>query len=108
MEFRQFLEMANRWIPKITDPETQLEYIGNCTSRSCDLNLLSCMDDNNDWQPTLKTRRFLEKFVGAMKDDYALRFKYCLYKGQPYVAAYFSGIHYVFKATSSSMLAHRE
>lgn len=92
--------MANRWIPQITDPENQLEFAFDCTSvkqNSWQMELLNCMDDNNDWQPNLRTRRYLEGVVGAMKDDYALRFKYCIYKGIPYVAAYFSAIHYVFR-----------
>jgi hypothetical protein len=101
MSFKTFMEMANRWIPQIKDPESQLEWQFNCVSASqrWQMEIMDCMDNNNDWQPNLKTRRFLEKAVGAMKDDYALRFKYCFYKGKPYVSAYFSAIHYVFKVT---------
>ena len=92
--------MANRWIPQINDPESQLEYLFDCTSvqqNSWQMELIECMDNNNDWQPNEKTQRYLEKHVGALEDDYALRFKYCLYKGLPYIAAYFSAIHYVFR-----------
>jgi len=93
--------MTNRHVPKISDPESQLEFLFNCTSISQSdrirLEILECMDNNNDWTPTLKTRRFFENFVGAVKDDYALRFKYCVQNGDIYVGPYFSGIHYVFK-----------
>ena len=58
------------------------------------------MDDNNDWEPNLKTRRYLERFVGAEKDDYSLRFKYAVFGNRRFVCAYFSAIHYVFEVFS--------
>jgi len=90
--------MANRWVPQITDPESQLEFIFDCVgARGWQMEILDLMDRNNDWQPNKNTQRYLEKYVGAMEDDYAIRFKYCIYKGRPYVAAYFSATHYVFR-----------
>ncbi len=94
--------MANR-VPKITDPENQLDYVFDCTTvreGSWQMKLLECMDRNNDFEPNMLTRRYLEQFVGAMKDDYALRFKYCIFNKTPYICAYFSAIHYVFKVTA--------
>lgn len=91
--------MANRWIPSITDPQDQLEFLYDCTSAGqygWKIDIINLMDNNNDWYPNEKTERYLERFVGAQEDDYALRFKYCVYKGKPYIAAYFSSIHYVF------------
>ena len=96
------IAMANRWVPSITDPEYQLNFMFDCTSvrqGSWQMEVIDLMDSNNDWQPNIKTQRYLERYVGAMKDDYALSFKYCVYRGQPYVAAYFSSIHYVFRVT---------
>jgi len=95
--------MANRWIPQITDPESQLQlqFQFDCVgARGWELELIDCMDANNEWQPNEKTQRYLERQVGAVKDDYALSFKYCVFHGRPYVAAYFSSIHYVFSVRS--------
>ena len=91
--------MANRWIPQITDPERQLDYLFNCVGINEDswqMEVLNMMDANNDWDANITTQRYLERFVDAMEDDWALRFKYCVYKGKPYIAAYFGSIHYVF------------
>jgi len=96
------IAMANKWIPSITNPENQLRYMFNCTQinqHSWQMELLECMDNNNNWQPNQITQRYLEKQVGALEDDYALSFKYCIYKGKPFVAAYFSSIHYVFEVS---------
>lgn len=97
------ISMANRWIPNINDPDSQLEFLFDCTSirqKGWESQIIDLMDNNNEWQPNEKTQRYLERFVGAMKDDYALRFKYCVFQGKPYISAYFSAIHYVFKVVS--------
>lgn len=90
--------MANRWIPQITDPERQLQFEFDCTGirqHGPEMQIIELLD-NNEWHPNEKTQRYLEKQVGALEDDYALRFMYCVFHGRPYIAAYFSAIHYVY------------
>lgn len=91
-------EMASRWIPKITDPEEELIYSFNCVGCSTEqLNIIRRMDNNNEWNPPNKVKKWLNKQVGALPQDWSVSYKYCVWKGTQFVCAYFSAIHYVFQ-----------